>query len=155
MKYQIVIKFETDRELTPEEQFQLAAAAQVRVEEPTTADGEDMARRDCVACIDKRLDPDAVENITLTVSLNEARTILAALSNRCDKLESLSDWPQRKRDQLLTETKAVYQSIDRQAFQVQVEEPTTAYQHVPAIHHLGHCPLPNYEMIVRSCEDLK
>ena len=29
------------------------------------------------------------------------------------------------------------------------------YQHVPAIHHLGHCPLPNYEMIVGSCEDLK
>ena len=41
-KYQIVIKFETDRELTSEEQFQLVAAAQVQVEEPTTPDGEDM-----------------------------------------------------------------------------------------------------------------
>jgi hypothetical protein len=42
MKYQITIKFETDRELTPEEQFQIVAAAQVQVEEPTTPDGEDM-----------------------------------------------------------------------------------------------------------------
>lgn len=42
MKYQIVIKFETDRELTPEEQFQLVAASQVQVEEPTDAEGDDM-----------------------------------------------------------------------------------------------------------------
>jgi hypothetical protein len=42
MKYQIVIKFETDRPLTPEEQFQIVAAAQVQVEEPTDAEGDDM-----------------------------------------------------------------------------------------------------------------
>jgi len=42
MKYQITIKFETDRELTPEEQFQIVAAAQVQVEEPADAEGEDM-----------------------------------------------------------------------------------------------------------------
>jgi hypothetical protein len=42
MKYQIVIKFETDRELTPEEQFQIVAAAQVQIEEPATAEGDDM-----------------------------------------------------------------------------------------------------------------
>jgi hypothetical protein len=41
-KYQIVIKFETDRELTPEEQFQIVAAAQVQIEEPATAEGDDM-----------------------------------------------------------------------------------------------------------------
>ena len=29
------------------------------------------------------------------------------------------------------------------------------YQHSPPIHHLGHCPLPNYEAIVGACEDLK
>jgi serine O-acetyltransferase len=29
------------------------------------------------------------------------------------------------------------------------------YQHGLAIHHLGHCPLPNYETIVSACEDLK
>jgi serine O-acetyltransferase len=29
------------------------------------------------------------------------------------------------------------------------------YQHVPAIHHLGHCPLPSYETVVAACEDLK
>jgi len=42
MKYQIVIKFETDRPLTPEEQFQIVAASQVQVEEPATAEGEPM-----------------------------------------------------------------------------------------------------------------
>ncbi len=42
MKYQITIKFETDRELTPEEQFQIVAACQVQVEEPATPDGDDM-----------------------------------------------------------------------------------------------------------------
>ena len=31
-------------------------------------------------------DPDAAENVTLTVSLNQARTILAALDRRCDDL---------------------------------------------------------------------
>jgi hypothetical protein len=43
MKYQIVINFETDRELTPEEQFQIVGACQVQVEEPVDAEGEDMA----------------------------------------------------------------------------------------------------------------
>ena len=42
MKYQITIKFETDRPLTPEEQFQIVAASQVQVEEPVTAEGDDM-----------------------------------------------------------------------------------------------------------------
>jgi len=41
-KYQITINFTTDRELTPEEQFQIVAAAQVQVEEPVDAEGEDM-----------------------------------------------------------------------------------------------------------------
>lgn len=41
-KYQITINFETDRELTPEEQFQIVAAAQVQVEEPVDAEGDDM-----------------------------------------------------------------------------------------------------------------
>lgn len=42
-KYQITINFTTDRELTPEEQFQIVATAQVQVEEPIDAEGEDMA----------------------------------------------------------------------------------------------------------------
>ncbi len=29
------------------------------------------------------------------------------------------------------------------------------YQLSPAIHHLGHCPLPSYDTIVSVCEDLK
>lgn len=29
------------------------------------------------------------------------------------------------------------------------------YAESPAIHHLGHCPLPNYEQVISSCEDLK
>jgi len=91
------------------------------------------SRRDCVACIDKRLDecrvarlaweaeqtpqpdPEAVENVTLTVSLNQARTILAALNRRCDELEQLPAAPHG--DQLLAEARATYQSIDRQVFQ--------------------------------------
>jgi hypothetical protein len=81
------------------------------------------SRRDCVACIDKRLDepvaeapqpdPDAVENVTLTVSLNQARTILAALSRRCDELEGLGG-PQA--EGLLAEAKATYQGVDQQVF---------------------------------------
>ena len=43
MKYEIKITFETDRELTPEEQFQIVGACQVQVEEPVDAEGEDMA----------------------------------------------------------------------------------------------------------------
>lgn len=42
MKYKITIDFETDRELTPEEQFQIVGFAQVQVEEPVTEEGEDM-----------------------------------------------------------------------------------------------------------------
>jgi len=41
-KYQIVINFATDRELTPEEQFQIVASCQVQVEEPVDAEGDDM-----------------------------------------------------------------------------------------------------------------
>lgn len=65
-------------------------------------------------------DPDAVENVTLTVSLNQARTILAALSRRhdelclavsapgCDELRaSAASW--------LAEVKSAYQLIDQQA----------------------------------------
>jgi hypothetical protein len=58
-------------------------------------------------------DPDAVENVTLTVSLNQARTILAALSRRCDELESLGG-PQCA--ELVEATKSLYQSIDGQVF---------------------------------------
>jgi serine O-acetyltransferase len=29
------------------------------------------------------------------------------------------------------------------------------YGDAPAIHHLGHCPLPSYETIISACEDLK
>lgn len=29
------------------------------------------------------------------------------------------------------------------------------YQYAPAIHHLGHCPLPSFDTIVSCCEDLK
>jgi hypothetical protein len=41
-KYQITINFTTDRELTPEEQFQIVAAAQVQVRGLLDAEGEDM-----------------------------------------------------------------------------------------------------------------
>jgi len=59
-------------------------------------------------------DPDAVENVTLTVSLNQARTILAALNRRCDELESLGG---QQASEQAAETKAAYQSVDRQVFQ--------------------------------------
>jgi len=86
------------------------------------------SRRDCVARIDKRLaeapatpvaeapqpDPDAVENVTLTVSLNQARTILAALNRRCDELGSLGG---QQASEQAAEARAAYQSIDRQVFQ--------------------------------------
>lgn len=42
MKYQITVTFTTDRELTPDEQFLLAGACQVQVEEPADQEGEDM-----------------------------------------------------------------------------------------------------------------
>lgn len=41
-KYQITVTFTTDRELTSEEQFLLAGACQVQVEEPVDQEGEDM-----------------------------------------------------------------------------------------------------------------
>ena len=42
MKYKIVIKFETDRPLTPEEQFQIVGACEVQVEEPVDGNGDDL-----------------------------------------------------------------------------------------------------------------
>lgn len=42
MNYKIEITFTTDRELTPDEQFLLAGACQVQVEEPADQEGEDM-----------------------------------------------------------------------------------------------------------------
>lgn len=42
MKYKIEITFTTDRELTPDEQFQIVGFAQVQVEEPVDSEGEDM-----------------------------------------------------------------------------------------------------------------
>jgi hypothetical protein len=80
------------------------------------------SRKDCLACIDRLLaqepapqaDPDAEKNVTLTVSLNEARTILAALSRRCDELANLGGW---QADELLAATRDVYHSVDRQTFQ--------------------------------------
>lgn len=41
-KYTIHITFETDRELTVDEQNLLVGACQVQVEEPVDAEGEDM-----------------------------------------------------------------------------------------------------------------
>jgi len=61
-------------------------------------------------------DPDAAENVTLTVSLNQARTILAALDRRCDDLH-LAVLAKGGCPELLAEVKATYQSIDRQVFQ--------------------------------------
>src|SRR5262249_60209148 len=29
------------------------------------------------------------------------------------------------------------------------------YNEVGSINHLGHCPLPNYEVVIACCEDLK
>ena len=29
------------------------------------------------------------------------------------------------------------------------------YDEVGSINHLGHCPLPNYDVIIACCEDLK
>jgi len=43
MKYNITIAFETDRELTPEEQFGIVGACQVQVEEPVDSEGDDMS----------------------------------------------------------------------------------------------------------------
>lgn len=42
MRYNITITFDADRELTPDEQFQIAGACQVQVEEPVDAEGNDM-----------------------------------------------------------------------------------------------------------------
>lgn len=42
MKYKIEITFETDRELTPEEQFGIVGASQVQVEEPVDGAGDDL-----------------------------------------------------------------------------------------------------------------
>lgn len=61
-------------------------------------------------------DPDDDKNVTLAVSLNEARTILAALSRRCSELDSLGG---SEAEKLRDATKAVYQSIDAQAFRHQ------------------------------------
>ena len=86
------------------------------------------SRRDCVRSIDFHFeqglaspdpeaaqpDPDAVKNVTLTVSLNEARTILAALSRRHDELCLAVSTPLG--DELLAEVKAAYQSVDQQTF---------------------------------------
>lgn len=41
-KYKIVINFETDRELTPDEQFCIVGACQAQVEEPVDQTGEDL-----------------------------------------------------------------------------------------------------------------
>jgi hypothetical protein len=84
-------------------------------------------RSSCIKAIDRKFengtakffagyDPDAEKNVTITVSFNDARAILAALSRRCDELASLGG-PQA--DELLAETKAIYQDIDRQAFHPQ------------------------------------
>lgn len=88
-------------------------------------------RRDCLAIIDRywqgsdqglakpspeapQADPDAVENVTLTVSLNQAGTILAALSRRHDELCLAVSAPGC--DELLAQVKAAYQIVDQQAF---------------------------------------
>lgn len=94
-------------------------------------------RRGCVAIIDRKFadgtatpatrrnawgrrpeapqpDPDAVKTVTLTVSLNEARTILAALSRRHDELCLAVSTPGC--DELLAQVKDTYHSIDQQTF---------------------------------------
>lgn len=85
-------------------------------------------RRDCLAIIDRKFeqglaksapeapqaDPDAERNVTLTVSLNEARIILAALSRRHDELCLAVSAPGC--DELLAEVKAAYQIVDQQTF---------------------------------------
>jgi hypothetical protein len=67
-----------------------------------------------IAVINPGYDPDAEKNVTLTVSLNEARTILAALSRRHDELCLAVSTPGC--DELLAEVKAAYQSVDQQTF---------------------------------------
>jgi hypothetical protein len=70
-------------------------------------------------------DPDAVENVTITVSLNQARTILAALSDRHDVVQGRFNEEARlglltaaaRTEALVDEVKAVYQIVDRQVFQ--------------------------------------
>lgn len=42
MQYEIKITLTTDRPLTSEEQFLLAGACQVQIEEPANAEGDDM-----------------------------------------------------------------------------------------------------------------
>lgn len=77
------------------------------------------SRRDCVYSIDLMFeqglvaDPEDEKNVTLTVSLNEARTILASLNRRVCELESLGG-PQC--EELVEATKSLYQSIDGQVF---------------------------------------
>jgi hypothetical protein len=43
MRYNITITFETDRELTPEEQFGIVGACQVQVKEPVDGQGDDLS----------------------------------------------------------------------------------------------------------------
>jgi hypothetical protein len=71
-------------------------------------------RRDAAALPAIRAGADAVENVTLTVSLNQVRAILAALSRRCDELESLGG---QQASEHAAEARATYQSVDRQVFQ--------------------------------------
>jgi hypothetical protein len=73
----------------------------------------DQVAREVPVLLEADPDPDAVESVTLTVSLNQARTILAALSRRCDELEGLGG-PQA--EGLLAEAKATYQGVDQQVF---------------------------------------
>lgn len=84
--------------------------------EPYWDDDGDAASRptrsSCIKAIDSLYDPDDQKNVTLTVSLNEARTILAALNRRCGELASLGG---EQSDELLAEAKNVYHSVDRQA----------------------------------------
>lgn len=82
-------------------------------------------RRYCLTVIDRLYeqglakinpghDPDDAKTVTLAVSLNEARTILAALSRRHDELCLAVSTPGC--DELLAEVKAAYQSVDQQTF---------------------------------------
>jgi hypothetical protein len=81
-------------------------------------------RRD-VAAAAPQPDPDADENVTLTVSLNQARTILAALSDRHDVVQGRFKeeaglgllTAAARTEALVSEVKATYQSVDRQVFQ--------------------------------------
>ncbi len=101
------------------------------------------SRRDCVARIDKRLNEtrDAIsaweapqasvvevdedeQPVTITITKAQARLVLAALSERHDTVQKLYDFESQqgqlsgavRSEALVRDTKATYQSIDKQVY---------------------------------------